>query len=705
MADVKSELRSYCINVLDKKGWKNFEDIDVKVVSPDKSPAGFSAYIDLRDRSIHTTVAENFYEAIDTMIQQEKLELTREQVLADLMNFIVSHEYGHHQICPRTQQGQEAILAGHYKAIEGREYREEVIGFLCSRMANMFEDTLLNTVNSRKPEDRVEYSQGMGLAYLLMNNYQKNLAKAVKAGKTGLGKFLPGAGNKFDKSFALFLNSSAFLCNIPEKFHEKLRKYNPTFFPSLNRYTRKMGDIFTGDSGLTDKILRRENLSGDDALILTSRLQEMNNWRRMAEDYANIIYQFMRPGPQRTDGMIKRGSPSDGQGDSSQNSAGNSQKGNKNGSNKPQNNKDGKDGKNSTGKLEKTKKDGAGGKDKKDDKKNGKDDKKDDKNGQGNKPQDENGDEDDDTPQKPRPDVDYNTFKKIREELGLPMEGSSYDSMYNRLNRMYRQRAMKIALFAEEERDAFDLERDVTLEEMPLDQFTPKGVDWASTRIQKSADGSVRNVQLYRRTNPIKFNIPAQESQSGIPDLSFIFDTSFSQGFDPFNADEKKKGDYDLACLAFYSILNYLESIGVAPMMNFNVINFSNYTLSSGWRPYSDIKEVKRVMFAHQNGATVLDHKAIRKLTEDRRDNFISFMLSDTDLNFEQNIREVVREVDNLLNCGAGFHLFKIGNLSTQFASAMLERRVGISQIRSSADFLKLGLKFSKDLFGSAVAT
>ena len=80
-------------------------------------------------------------------------------------------------------------------------------------------------------------------------------------------------------------------------------------------------------------------------------------------------------------------------------------------------------------------------------------------------------------------------------------------------------------------------------------------------------------------------------------------------------------------------------------------------------------------------------------------------MLSDTAFNFPENIEEVVKEIDNILESGAGFHLFKLGKEETEFSRLMKRRRVGINEIDSTEDFRNIVLKFSKDLYGEAIRT
>jgi len=624
MVDLKSDLHHRCLYVLNRRGITNFNDINVDVQSPDKLQGDIlAAYIKLDDKQIHIIVAENYSDALARMIEEEKLTRIPSQITDDVVELLVTHEHGHHRICPKTPEGFEAIIKGIDEEISGREIRQANIEFLCGRISNMFEDTLLNTVTSTEPESE-SFRNGLGLTYLLRHNCQRALMKPLGFWQ----RFMTPS----DKSFAVFLDSSMLLCDVPPELRAAIRKYQSKFILGFSRYVRKVVDVYTGDKTLTRMILDGKDIGGNARLDLAQRLQDMGSWKQMAKDYAAIMYPLMKPRETWQDKMVEKRSDS------------------KPSSSKP---------------CDKSK---------------------------APVPSDV-----------PKTDMPYSGFEKIRDMFASD-DGSHWLTYFRRLDQMYRERARRMAIFAESEESSPNYERATSTEEILPQDFSPKGIDWAATRVRKGADGRVQNINFYKRGFPIHLNIPAKDTPGGIPDLGFIFDSSASDGFDPFNPDEAKKGGYDLACLQFHCVLAYLESIGLAPLMNFNMINFSNYTKTSGWRSYDQIRQVQETMYAHQNGATVMDPKIIRQMVDERRDNFIAFMLSDTDFNFDRNAQEIVREVDRLLESGAGFYVYKLGHMNTEFATQMRRRRVGMREIESVADFMNLSLKFTKDLYGEVVA-
>ena len=79
------------------------------------------------------------------------------------------------------------------------------------------------------------------------------------------------------------------------------------------------------------------------------------------------------------------------------------------------------------------------------------------------------------------------------------------------------------------------------------------------------------------------------------------------------------------AVLAFYSILKDLEQKGIAPLLNYHLINFSQDSISSGWCSYSEITKVKQTIFDYQGLGTKLDPMTLSNLRLERKDNFILF--------------------------------------------------------------------------------
>ncbi len=607
---LESHIEELCIKVLDEKGWNTFKDIQVKSL---EQPFPIGAFITLAERRINVNVSQDLYKAVDDFIKEEKINRSSESLLEPLMYFGVVHEYGHHHYCPRSREDLQQTLEGIFEAVQGKECDSETIKGLCFYVHNMFSDTILNTINSRTDDKKESYREGLDIFYTLSGNYCKKL----------------GLKGRWNKAFTLFLESNQMLCNTSPVVNEKVhKKFFPRFFPWFQRYRRKLLNVFTGDEGITKKVLER-SLSEEENETLVKRFKDASLWKKMAYDYTNIMYPFLKQASDQEKKMIEN-SFSKEEGSSS-----------------------------------------------------GKEDKKCDKKCGGGK----------------KSPIEDMIDKLLKNEKHQPYS-SPFLAQFWRLDQLYKSRAGRLALYAEEQNEGNHDEENMSVEEMPFEEFEPKDIDWSSTRMLTKKDGT-KYLELYKHSNPLILPFESEEKPVGIPDLSFIFDSSISMDFKPF--EDEGRGQYHFAALAFYSILNYLEKEGLAPLLNYYLINFSHTTYSSGWRPYAEINEVKRTLFDYQGSGTILDPKALEDLRANRRDNMICFMLSDTGFNSDENERQVIQEVDKMIGSGGiGFYLFQLGLPST-FSKAMEERNLPVHHVQSAEDFMNKAIRFSKSLYGELV--
>jgi hypothetical protein len=553
---------------------------------------------------------------------------------------------------------------GRRETIEKKEFKKEKIQELCFYIHNLFSDTVLNTINAHTDQDKQEYRDGLDFFYLLMSNYNRSKER-------GFFK------RRADKAHTLFINSNQLLCQTNPEIENKMRKYNARFFPGFPRYKKKLLSIFTGDESLTEALLKRE-LSEESAEYLAGRLQDMSLWNQMSKDYTEIIYPFLRNRYNWTGNSFI---PQTRKKDKS-----------KKNSQKKQSQGMGNSGKKQEKEMKKNKKSQKGGGQSEDKK-------------QTEKNRTRNGEK----PSNPSEDMLEDMMKNLIIRKGHKPFSSTYVKYAKRLDRLYNQRAGRLAIFAHDSnKESPHYEKNLGKEELPLDQMITRGVDWGATKIINRKDGK-KDIHIYSGDFPIVLPFEHEENPGGIPDLSFIFDTSSSEKFDPF----KGYGEYHYACLAFYSILNYLEENGLAPLINYNIINFSDITIPSGWKTYSEIFEIKRILFDYQSGATILNPSALEEMRITRKDNFISFMLTDGGFNLRNNTLDVIKEIENIVNSGAaGFYLFLLNSdvgfareheNSRNFINAMNDLKVPVHPISSSKDFLYKTIEFGKNLYGRLV--
>jgi len=601
-------------------------------VDVSKKHLTMGAYITLAERRISILVPEFFNEILDLMVHQEKLSGTRNNLVDALVYTAIVHEHGHHQHCPKHREGIKRIMAGSFDALKGMEHKKERIESLCFYIHNLFSDTILDTINAHTDPKKEKYRLGRDLIHLVAAHSQ-----SVMARRLGQKKSRP------DKAMALFYNSCHLLQERNLEIGDRMQKYLPKFFIGYPRYTRKIIDIFTGDKALSDYVIKRE-LNEEMTCYLVDRLQDTSLWNRMSYDYTNIIYPFIKKEEEYMNNSFTRG-----EGNSSGNSSGD-----KDCNSEDDENKSCQSGSNGTG--------------------------DEDENNKGKAPKD-------------LQDFLDGLFEEDAERDG---SASSFVPNLALLDKLYKERAGKLALAAEEEVNQ-NLTYSVGSEPMPLSEFKIEDVDWASTRIHEKNDGTV-DIELYRKNNPLNVSIETEENPWGIPDLSFIFDSSLSMLFKPFEGDGR--GEYHLAALTFYSILRNLEEEGIAPLLNYNVINFSKETKASGWQSYADIVQVKKALFDYQGNMTMLNPKKLAELREKRLDNFLSFMLSDGGFNTQKNEDKVVEEIEKMQATGGiGFYYFNIGP-SGSFAKTLRQKGIPVQNIDSVEDFMGTTIRFTRGLYG-----
>ncbi len=705
--DFRKDLEQRCFTLLDKKGWNQFKDIVVEIHDV---PAPFSGRIELADRRIHLGICEDFPEAVDALIEEESLALTRDEVLDALFYFLVVHEYSHHSFCPGTKADFQNILDGCSEAIAKREFRKEKIAAGTAEIQNEFTDSVLNTFNSKTDSNKEKYSLGLGVSYLLSANYQSRLMRQIieeanRTEKNPLKRMLNNR-RKYNpsKDMVLFLDSNLYSCQVKPEIREKLmKKYGPRFFLGHQRHLERVLSVFTGDKQITYAILE-DTLSKENTAYLVERLQDRSGWKQMAYDYADVIYPFWRQPDQWLENEFskqKQGkSDSQSKGDYSKKKSPSGTP--KNGPDESQSKKPKETPEKQHGQTPRQKFEGRqnpktlGGEHPKD--------------GFGEEGKKENSTKPAEGKDKPQEGDGEDYLDKRKKRVGRFLRkaahlshepySSPYLKHYTELDALYRERATRLPIFTEEEN--FPENRYELLlgqEEISPSEFNPTNVDWSSTRLITRRDGT-KHLELYRGTIPLPLDIEGgKETPRGIPDLAFVIDRSPSMHFNPV----KGEGQYHLAGLGLYGILKDLEDKGLAPLLNYLMMVFSSDTNSSGWRGYHELDRVKQTFFDYGGEGTFLAPEALAKLRTSRRDNFLCFMLSDTDFNYKDNIDELIKEVELMkAEGGIGFFLFLLGN-PTRFSQAVEKIGYPVKPSRTAEDFINQSIKFSRELYGEVI--
>ena len=262
---------------------------------------------------------------------------------------------------------------------------------------------------------------------------------------------------------------------------------------------------------------------------------------------------------------------------------------------------------------------------------------------------------------------------------------------YDNLNRLYQERAGVLKIDAVE----------VGPEGLTIWRGTEE-TDFRSMRnvhlpstviIDRPGDSTY--IALKARRFPIEIDARVRDNLGGLPDLCFVFDSSASMRFDPAG----EHGEYHIAILTVYSILNALERHGIAPLLQFNAINFSDQTFASGWCHYRDLERVKRTLLEHQGGGTTIEVKALAEVLSGRKDHYLLFLLSDLQItNFQQLEQELIAA--HRSRCVA-VTIFKLGgqNLLTK---RLEEAGITVHFPEAAEDFMNTSIKITQSVYAGA---
>jgi len=673
---LKANLEAVCSQILRDKNLPTFQDTVYEII-PDTHLS--MVFISLGDRRIHFLEGEHFAAAMRETIGYEKLtqpphNLSFDEAFRKAHYMLVCHEYGHHKYSPRSKELFELMINSIYDVVGPREWNVEKMTQLIGQISNMFTDTVVNAVNAATDEKKQDFRDGYNILYLTAQGFSQR-------------KKLGGA----DKAMSVFMNSNYFLTQQSPEMHNKISHYFKKLFPSLPRYTRKVLNIMLGDSQLVDKVLEHKVTPQMEESIV-ARLMDTSQWGAKSKAYAEVMYPLMRSIYSELENSFTRKDPKQG------NSGSPKEQPPQKAPPKPQKQKEQKPGKEGSPdekkqqeKKQDGKKEGEGSGQKKEEKDKKQDDQKNGCAADGQK------DKEKSTAGKYDSKLDEAIRRRLLNDKQLHTPySSSFLRDYGSLNTHYEKLADRFRILMEDlDKQAPNYDVLPGREKMPLSEFSRKNIDWASTKVIKRDDGTSQ-VELYRKVCPITLPIPKEEGPGGIWDISFIFDSSSSMGFDPYH----NRGDYHFCCLGVYAILKDLEERGLAPFVNYHAMNFSNQTISSGWQPYSNIEKIKRTLFDYQGWGTALDVDKLRELKTRRLDNFLNLMFTDYGFNTVENAQEVTEEIINMTNGGGiGFLLFQMYG-HNELTQKLEKNGVPVIIVNSGEDFMNKSFKFAKDFYG-----
>ncbi len=692
---MQKEISDICDRIITEKGWRGFRD---SVIEAEDTPHPLSAYITHKERRIHIKVSSHIKGMIESMARNEGLDIDTDTALDSILYHLLVHEYNHHLYCPCSDTQHEAIMNAMYSVVSRKILMPKKAEMITANIANLFSDTVIDTIacHEENSQERARYKIGQDLAMLLVLQGKKKSLTSLYAPKT-------------DKAMQLFAESELYLCNTDPGLYAKMKGYFPTW-KGYEDTLKGIIEVFMQDEALVQRIMARELMEGDSKEI-RNIMMIYETWGEKAESYARIIFPYMAkdhdwmknsftgkdkdfpgvsPGPDQNQDPQEKGQgqkegqdqgEGEGQGEG-QGTPGMTQDGQDEGS---------PDGQDNKKKDEKDK--GKGDDQEKDDDKN-----KDKKGGQDKKKQGQHGQQDpieievdisdifnaqdeerykdttDDKEKERKEKTPYDRLPKINRPykpssskdktdpkdsepgsclplldgkdkrgigIGNPFRILKYKlGSLRALDDIYMQLGEKIN-FKISNPDAIT-EYEIKRGEQVPDFIDLSTIDFGKTIVLDDYEGNT-DLIFKEKVMPIDLNLPVPEQFGGIPDLCFVYDSSGSMGFSP-----GRSGKYHTALLTFYSIINGLEEEGVAPLLKYNGVNFSDRTFASGWHSYKDLWEVKKTLLQYQGGGTTLDAKVLRDIREQRSDSYLLVLLTDFGIYNASDVEEeLVKTVED----------------------------------------------------------
>lgn len=217
----------------------------------------------------------------------------------------------------------------------------------------------------------------------------------------------------------------------------------------------------------------------------------------------------------------------------------------------------------------------------------------------------------------------------------------------------------------------------------PLESPQPETICWERSSIlplhRRAPALQLEQTMLYMDT-------PSASSGPGtlLPDLAFVIDSSGSMEYKPYEG----RGQYDLLLRAVFGVFHWLQANSLGWLLNYAVVNFSDKTVSSGWRGWSRRHALHDALFDYQGSSTHLNVDTLRSLKSRSKRPFTVVMITDGEL---ANTAEVLAYTRYEITPPHGLILLQIGRM-TGFAKQVQRMGFSVHRVDQPADLPQLVL-------------
>ncbi len=172
---------------------------------------------------------------------------------------------------------------------------------------------------------------------------------------------------------------------------------------------------------------------------------------------------------------------------------------------------------------------------------------------------------------------------------------------------------------------------------MPVKKFKPEEFD-PDVHEQRDIFGPMLSDEgeptLGAHRFKYEMNFPFMKGIKGFPNVMWIVDTSGSMfcGSRSNSIIPWPEGSgYHFALLGAVGTMKWLQREGILPYIKLQMVTFSDATVVSGWRDFSQADAIRRAMFNYQSGGTQLDPKVLCPEL-DKADPSLIILLSDGEI-------------------------------------------------------------------------
>jgi hypothetical protein len=221
-------------------------------------------------------------------------------------------------------------------------------------------------------------------------------------------------------------------------------------------------------------------------------------------------------------------------------------------------------------------------------------------------------------------------------------------------------------------------------------------LDFSQVRFARPNEGDEDELVLYRKSEPLMLPIAPLESspRPSVPSILFVCDSSGSMKFHPQNEGDDR-GQYDLVLRACYGVLAHMANSAAVSKLEVCAINFSDYTVTSGWCPAEAPGPAKKTLCRWQGKNTTLDVRVLQEQVDAQSKDFVTLLMTDGEVANHPQVIEAFRKLIGSKRQVIQLHIGK----RNRFTDDMMEIGAQVHVLSKASDLVDLCMDFARNTF------